>query len=59
MRINELPVTDVLQRAIAVAGSKKALCAALWISEAELEAYLAGRVPVTDAVYFGALDLLV
>jgi hypothetical protein len=59
MRINELPVKDVLERAIAVVGSKRDLCSALWISEAELEAYLAGRQEVTDAVYFGALDLLV
>ena len=59
MRINELPVKEVLERAIAVVGSRRGLCAALWISEAELEAYLAGRVPATDAVYLGALDLLV
>ena len=59
MRINELPVSQVLQRAIAVVGSRKALCAALWISESELEAYLCDRLPVTEAVYLGALDLLV
>lgn len=59
MKINELPVKDVLERAIAVVGSRKGLCAALWISEAELEAYLAGRLPVSEAVYLGALDLLV
>lgn len=59
MRNNELPVKDVLERAIIIVGSKRDLCAALWISEAELEAYLAGRQPVSDAVYLGALDLLV
>jgi len=58
MRINELPVRELLQRAITVVGGKKDLCAALWISEAELDAYLAGQQEVSDAVYFGALDLL-
>lgn len=59
MRIDELPIKDLLERAIVVVGGKKDLCAALWISETDLEAYLAGRLPATDAVYFGALDLLV
>ena len=49
---------DVLERAVEAAGTRQQLCAALWISETELEDYLARRRPVADAVYLGAMDFL-
>ena len=59
MKINELSASEVLERALTVAGGKQRLCTVLWISEAELDGYLAGRADVTEAVYLGALDLLI
>jgi hypothetical protein len=47
-----------LKRALELAGSRKALCKALWISYDELDAYLAGEKPVPRAVESAAADIV-
>jgi hypothetical protein len=52
------PAVRKLRRALEIAGSKKALCAALWISYEELEAYLEGKKAVPEAVLLAAADIV-
>ena len=49
---------ETLQLALEVAGSKEALCAELWISRGDLDAYLTAMRPVPEVVFQAALDLL-
>ena len=45
---------DTLKQALNIVGSKKALCAALWISYDELEEYLDGKKPIPEALHLAA-----
>ena len=47
-----------LKRALSIVGSRKALCAALWISDEELNSCLEGKKPVPEPVYQAALDIV-
>jgi len=49
---------DTLKQALTLAGSKKALCAALWISNEELNSCLEGKKPVPEPVYQAALEIV-
>lgn len=52
------PAVRKLKQALEILGSKKALCAALWISYEELEAYLEGKKAVPEAVLQAAADIV-
>lgn len=47
-----------LKRALELLGSKKALCAALWLSYEELEGYLRGEKPVPQSVIAAAAEII-
>lgn len=49
---------DTLKRALSIVGSKKALCAALWISYEELNFCLEGKKPVPEPLYQAALRIV-
>jgi DNA-binding transcriptional regulator YdaS (Cro superfamily) len=49
---------DTLKRALSIVGSKKALCAVLWISNDELNGYLKGERPIPEPVYQVALQIV-
>jgi DNA-binding transcriptional regulator YdaS (Cro superfamily) len=49
---------ETLKRALSIVGSKKALCAALWISNEELNSCLEGKKPVPEPVYQVALEIV-
>ncbi|HYX47961.1 MAG TPA: hypothetical protein VE820_14220 [Sphingomicrobium sp.] len=47
-----------LKKALELAGSKKALCRALWLSYEELEDYLAGNKAVPQSVASAAAKIV-
>lgn len=48
----------VLERALKIVGSRKALCKLLWISDEELDAYLSGKRRVPQSVVTAATDVI-
>ena len=49
---------ETLKRALSIVGSKKALCAALWVSYEELNFCLEGTKPVPESMYQAALEII-
>jgi hypothetical protein len=49
---------DTLKHALSILGSKKALCAALWLSYEELSAHLEGTKPIPESLYLAALRVV-
>ena len=52
------PSSRTLQQALEIVGSRERLCTRLWISAAELEAFLQDRKPVPESVISMARDIV-
>lgn len=48
----------ILEDALALVGSRKALCEVLWLSYEELDAYLKEEKPVPPSILAAAADLV-